>query len=412
MFRQTKKAVLLTAALGALFFQACKKDNAPATPPAEQASHPWIIYTGGTVGNWGGYIYALKDMPSGTVDLSTLSGHQIKNSFGGNTFGTAIFKLNNDAAESGISRLVTDKDGNVTTAGFIATPNTPEGNYLVVSASQGYYWDLGAGGMKLQTFDPTGMQRTGEIDFSSLTRGSSYESAGQYMIAVRDNKLFVDIQYGVKTSTDWQVKPDFDSVFVAVYDLITKQIEGVTSYPKAANIGLFSSHPLWSIDAVTGDLYIAAVSNFKTQDPPAKILRIKKGMTKFDAGYEISVNAFRPKSDYNQLFAYNGKLYTKICRVAMSYYDGGEHGEKYRDDIWDWTEIDANSKTAKKLDIPVDNFYAYQNAFYAKGKIYFISNNKAQGFSGVYELDPVSGATKETFHLSNSGRIMGFNKLD
>ena len=59
-----------------------------------------------------------------------------------------------------------------------------------------------------------------------------------------------------------------------------------------------------------------------------------------------------------------------------------------------------------------DNFYSYQNPFYHKGNIYFISNNTTENFAGAYQYNPQTGKIKETFRLKGSGRLMGFNIID
>lgn len=258
--------------------------------------------------------------------------------------------------------------------------------------------------------------RTGEIDLRSLSRKGDkikHEAAGQIIIAEKEGKLFVDLRYSETVpSESWvQLKSPENKVSMAVIDIRSGKYESTTSYPNAGNLGLYNDHPLWSVDAVTGDLYIVAISDMKTQTPESKILRIKKGETSFDRSFELSVSQYQPKSDFNRLFAYNGKIYTTIASRAASYYNKN-HGENYRADIWRWAEIDANTKGAKYLDIPLDNFYSYQQPFFADGSIYFISNNKASGFSGVWELNPTTGVTKETFRLTNSGVLMGFNKLN
>jgi len=220
------------------------------------------------------------------------------------------------------------------TDGFISTPNnTYETNYLVVSATEGYYWDSAAGGLKVQKFNPQTMQRTGEVDFSSLSDGSSYEAAGQLILAKRDNKLYVDIQHGTR-STAWQVKPNVQQVEIAVYDLTTNKIEGVTSYEGATNLGLFADHVLWSLDEVTQDLYVIAVGDMTVQKPESKILRIKKGEIKFDPTFELKISDYQYPSDFNRIFAHNNKVYTTISSRPTSYYGGGQHGVSYRKDIW------------------------------------------------------------------------------
>ncbi|MET6996825.1 hypothetical protein [Chitinophaga defluvii] len=421
---RTTSALLLSAML----FTACSKNNDDnnVTPEPEPGNDKtsWVIYN--TTNRWGGNMYVTKGQPKGVVTATNLTNpYQIAYSAGGRTHQNGIYRLQGDQGESGISYYKVAEDGKISSGGFLATPQNAgkvDGNFYVRNSTEGFYFDLGKGEngkyLKLQTFNPSTMQRTGEIDFSSLSRNTPYETAGQLIIAEKEGKLFVDIQFstGKKVANDWQDHPAFDSVFLAVYDLAAKKLEGITGYKDAACLGLFSDHPIWNVDAVTGDLYVTAVSEMHHRDgmPPSKILRVKKGATTFDKDFALNIKDYQYPSDFNQMFAHNGKIYTKISARATGYYEAG-HGVKYRDDIWYWTEIDATTKKAKRLnDVPVDNWFNYQQPFFDNGKIYFVSNNskdKPEAYSGVWSLDVNSGKTQEVFQLKNGGQIMGFNRL-
>lgn len=371
----------------------------------------WIIYNGAA--NWSGGVYALKDNKSREINLAGLPFLQVASSLGGSALGQTLYKVNDVSnAKQGINKMGFDATGKVTDQGFLPSlSNAYETNYLVASATEGYYWDKVRGGLKLQKFNPTTMERTGEIDFTSLSAGQPLESIGQLIIAKRDNKLYLDLLLGDKSAGNWQVTPVVKEVAIAVYDLTTNKIENVTKIGGTTNLGVFIDHVLWSLDEVTQDLYFATVGDMKTQptDYSSKILRIKKGETTFDTSFALDMKTYQFPAEFNRLFAYNNKIYTTIPSRAVSYYGGGQHGVKYRSDVWYWNEIDATSKKATRLNMPADNFYTTQNPFFHNGEIYFLSNNAAEGFSGVMQYNPATGVTKETFRLKESGRIQGFN---
>lgn len=412
--RTVKMALAVTFVMSTLL--SCKKNtNAPDDGALGIQKDAWAVYTKSTTG-WDGSIFMLNGKPSGELDLSVKMGRQLKYAGGGRTFNHAVYKIGDDASNSGIHRLLPSTTGKIESVGFLATPGSSGMNFHISDAAHGYYSDSNKGTLKIQTFNPTTMMRTGEIDLSSLSRKGDkikHEAAGQLIIAEKGGKLFVDLRYSETVpSSSWvQLKSPEDEVLMAVIDIRSGKYESTTSYPNAGNLGLYNDHPLWSVDAVTGNLYIVAISDMKTQNPASKILRIKRGETSFDSSFELSVSQYQPKSDFNRLFAYNGKIYTTIASRPASYYNKN-HGQSYRADIWRWAEIDVNTKLANYLDIPVDSFYSYQQPFFADGHIYFISNNQASGFSGVSELNLATGATKETFRLKNSGVLMGFNKLN
>jgi len=371
----------------------------------------WIIYNGAA--NWSGGIYALKDNKSREINLSGLPFLQVTSSLGGRSLDKTLFKVNDVSnAKQGINKMGLDASGKVVDQGFLPSlSNAYETNFLVAGPTEGYYWDKVRGGLKLQTFNPSTMERTGEIDFSSLSTGQPLESIGQLIIAKRENKLYLDLLLGDKAAGNWQVTPAVKEAAIAVYDLTTKKIENVTKIGGTTNLGVFIDHVLWSLDEVTGDLYFATVGDMKTQpsDYSSKILRIKKGEVNFDTTFAIDMKTYQFPAEFNRLFAYNNKIYTTIPSRAVSYYGGGQHGVKYRDDVWFWNEIDATTKKATRLNMPPDNFYTTQNPFFHNGEIYFLSNSTTDGFSGVNQYNPVTKVVKETFRLKESGRIQGFN---
>ncbi|MBW1655753.1 MULTISPECIES: hypothetical protein [Flavobacterium] len=410
------RSVLAGIAACMLLFSCSSNDdnNTPDNGNSDDTlpkNETWIIYNGAA--NWSGGVYALKDNKSREINLSGLPFLQVTSSLGGRVFGKSLFKVNDVSnAKQGINKMGLDATGKVVDQGFLASlSNAYETNYLVASATEGYYWDKVRGGLKLQKFNPTTMERTGEIDFSSLSEGQPLESIGQLIIAKRENKLYLDLLLGDKAAGNWQVTPVVKEVAIAVYDLTTNKIENVTKMGTTTNLGVFIDHVLWSLDEVTGDLYFASVGDMKTQpsDYSSKILRIKKGEVNFDTTFALDMKSYQFPAEFNRLFAYNNKIYTTIPSRAVSYYGGGQHGVRYRDDVWFWNEIDVTTKKATRLNIPPDNFYTTQNPFYHNGDIYFLSNSTSDGFSGVNQYNPVTKEIKETFRLKESGRIQGFD---
>ncbi|MBE8724307.1 hypothetical protein [Flavobacterium hungaricum] len=410
------RSVLAGIAASMLLFSCSSNDdnNSPENGNNDDTlpkNETWVIYNGAA--NWSGGIYALKDNKSREINLSGLPFLQVASSLGGRTLDKTLFKVNDVSnTKQGINKMGIDATGKIVDQGFLPSlSNAYESNFLVASATEGYYWDKVRGGLKLQTFNPTTMERTGEIDFSSLSEGQPLESIGQLIIAKRDNKLYLDLLLGSKAAGNWQVTPSTNDVAIAVYDLTTKKIENVTRMAGTTNLGVFIDHVLWSLDEVTGDLYFASVSDMKVQSSAlsSKILRIKKGEVNFDTTFAIDMKTYQFPAEFNRLFAHNGKIYTTIPSRAVSYYGGGQHGVKYRDDVWFWNEIDAVTKKATRLNMPPDNFYTTQNPFFHNGEIYFLSNSTSDGFSGVNQYNPSTGVVKQTFRLKESGRIMGFN---
>lgn len=392
----------------------CSKDNGPIDETPIDGNLPanetWIIHNAGS--NWSGGIYALKNNKAREINLDGLPFFQVSSSLGGRTLGHDLYRVNSPSGTQGILKMKLNDAGVVVEDKFLPSlSNKYISNYLIVSGTEGYYWDDVRGSLKVQKFNPTTMERTGEIDFSSLSEGLPDESAGQLIIAKRDDKLYVDLLLGTLETGNWQVTPKDKEVAIAVYDLTQDKILGVTKFGGTTHLGVFIDHVLYSLDEVTKDLYFVAVGDMKTQpaDYSSKILRIKHGETTFDPDFAIDIKEYQFVAEFNRLLAHDGKIYTTIPSRAVSYYGGGQHGVRYRNDVWYWTEIDTDTKRARRLDIPADSFYGTSNPFVHNGEIYFLSNNTTENFFGVNQYNPKTGVIKETFRLKESGRLNGFN---
>ncbi|PST85286.1 hypothetical protein C7T94_02185 [Pedobacter yulinensis] len=394
------------------FLGSCSKSEGPGPEPDGDlpANETWVIYNANA--NWSGGIYALKSNKAREIKLSNIPFFQVTSSLGGRTLGKTLYKVNSASNAQGILKMSINGEGKIVEDKFLPSLSTAYiSNYLVASPTEGYYWDDVRGGLKVQTFNPTTMERTGEIDFSSLSEGLPNESAGQLIIAKRDDKLYVDLLLGTKLSGDWQVSPKEKEVAIAVYDLTQKKILNVTKFAGTTNLGVFIDHVLWGLDEKTKDLYFVAVGDMKRQPTnyTSKILRIKSGSNEFDKDFSLDIKNYQFPAEFNRLFVHDSKIYTTIPSRAVSYYGGAQHGVSYRSDVWYWHEIDAATKKAKRLNIPADSFYGTQNPFLHNGWIYFLSNNTSEAYAGVNQYNPATGEVKETFHLKESGRLNGFN---
>src|SRR3546814_9543131 len=92
------------------------------------------------------------------------------------------------------------------------------------------------------------------------------------------------------------------------------------------------------------------------------MLRIKDGETDFDQNFSIDIEDYQFPAEFNRLFVYDSKIYTTIPSRAVSYYGGTQHGVSYRSDVWYWSEIDATTKKAKRMNIHADSFYGTQRS--------------------------------------------------
>lgn len=432
-----------------------KLDGLANTSYSNPAEGPWVIWGGkDSYMNWEGGIKTI----SGTIP-STLTFSQTEKTLpyaiGGNTFGDYLFKLSSDDMyRRGIQRY--NIGSSVSPYGFINLsfnyfdfPSFQpfEANYYIYSSTVGYYWRDRDNGLTLYEFNPSTMTLTSTIDMrgffntasvpGSITSKDIIRVAGAKMIIRRGNKIFVDVLFGTKLNSLRQVEQTTENVYVGVIDATTKKVERVSYYEQAKNIGLFNDHQLANVDQVTGHLYFVAVSDFTDVKKrfPSKILRIKNGETSIDKNWEIDISNdnYRLGGDFNSMFAHNDIIYTKIPNTKVQYSGNTEgHVGPYRSGVWEWSAIKVTASGGsddKKLDIPRDNFYCYQQPVLINGEIYFIYNNTEQTIAGngdVSGINKISPLTPSTFDSSPSIipttkvttlnrsngyiRIMGLNK--
>src|SRR5699024_8319344 len=127
-----------------------------------------------------------------------------------------------DANALGVERLKITSDNKIASDRFIAADNNTNGsgNFVIENENSGFYWD-GNDPLKIQTFNPSSMVRTGDIDLSDVVneRGTDepeilYRSIGQKFLAVKNGKLFANITYA---TTDGPQKGFWDDFYPDVY---------------------------------------------------------------------------------------------------------------------------------------------------------------------------------------------------
>jgi len=198
-----KKGIFALTAV-ALLMASCSKNDNPAPVPEEGTDKYVLITMSDNILLKPGFATAFNTLPSGQVSNNTQGSLQGLGFGGWRPHGNSIYKMfSTDANSLGIEKLQVDIAGKVSSANFIAGDNKTNGtgNFVIVDDTKGYYWD-GAQPLKIQTFNPSTMSRTGEFDLSSAVneRGASeakilYRSIGQKFLAVKGGKLYANITY-------------------------------------------------------------------------------------------------------------------------------------------------------------------------------------------------------------------------
>lgn len=388
--------------IAAFALTSCKKDdpiNQNELPPGK-----YVIQTASS--KWGsGFYNSYLTLPN--TDISNINSHsmQVSEVFGTRSFGSWVFDRMNSAGETGLQKYRLNAEKELTEAGFI--PDA--GNYVIVDATLGYYFDANRGLLKLQIFNPTTMLRTGEIDLSSLAAPDEddveYQSIGQHILAHKEGKLFASINYGTTLGGGY-ADDLYNEVEFAVVDIATNTLDKTITYSGVKGMGWGSSANKFWTKGDDGALYFYS-PGFSNGITKSTIIRINAGSTDFD-NWSIEADDYQVGSTFGNALVKGGKLYTQFSNTQLiSDYSNLD------DYIFEYYSIDLITKERTKISgIPL-NHYVHANEqgiTEIDGKIYFAVMTKSE--RGYYVLNEDNVSAKNAFRITDGGFIWGLLKLD
>lgn len=399
------KNTLFAAGLGLLtLLSACSKNGSDSPTPTAQGRY-LVMSNDATSQTGAGYLATYADLPSGSI--STVGSTALQSQGTGNTlqyFNNWVFKGSNSASEAGVQKYTVGTDGRLQDQGFIKASSSGFFTSSVVSATEGYYTDDNLGKLKIQKFNPTTMQRTGELDLTaSLTQaGTAYATVGRHVLAAVGGKLFADVYYSDNAQSIGLLDYKGTTAYLAVIDLATGKYEKTISLASVVgNIGLGFERPAWTA-AADGTLYICTLGSLGSGD--SKVVRVKAGTTEFDQTWSLSMDTYKQGSAFVTICVKDNTLYTQISTEAIK----PDFSNLYNE-IWEYYGIDLTTKQAAKvpgIGTPV-LFTGHSRSFSdINGKLYFRVINSAQKLNGYYVLD--GGTAKPAFSLSAGGNAQDF----
>ncbi|RQO73939.1 hypothetical protein DBR43_00590 [Pedobacter sp. KBW06] len=459
-----KSQFAMFAAAATLFLASCKKDKAfnesgalklnggmAAAPSFTSPTGPWVVWGGKGDLYWSGAINGYGTLPA-TLSFPAAGNFGVNYAVGGRAAFNYLYKLSSSNVGSrGIQRYSVSSTGAVTESGaFFNLGGSPlmqtnEINFSLYKPDTAYYTNAdatpAAERLKVFRFNPTATPMTAAgytaIDFSAvfnpsasnvtnpITTTASTKLIGSKMIIDRGDYIFADVLFGNSYNSLKQVVQADNNVYVAAFNKSTGHIT-VSSFTGASNIGLFNDAPLVSRDEVTGDIYFSTLGNMATSTSLSKILKIDAASNTINASWNIDMaaNFSGRKGEFNALLVHDNIIYTKIPKTDVTYLGSG-HGVSYRSDIWQWTAVNALTKASKRLNVPLDNYYAYQNARLINNEVYFIYNNSTPANNaGIRKIPALNtgtfgSATSPIATTAVSGftsaagyiRIMGLDRL-
>lgn len=391
---------------GTLLFAACKKDSDKTEEPVQTENQYVLMTTAGPFGSslQGGYFGTFANLPSGNITNISTNSLQIKNAFGFRSYGKWFFNQYNTAGDAGLQKYTVGQNGKIVESGFLANAQP---SYCIVNETQGFYLDPERGLLKIQSFNPSTMQRTGEIDLSSLKKdGIEYQVIGKHTLATKEGKLYAGITYGTIARQGYG-DDVVNYVEFAVIDIATGKLEKTIKYDGLKSIGWGSSgNKMWTLGD-DGALYFYA-TDLGNAFQNSSIIRIKKGESDFDKNWILKSNDYTSKSTFATALVKNGKLYTQFASVPLA-----PDFSNLQQIIWEYYVIDLSTKVRTKIAGMPKVFYAWGSndaITEINGKIYFWVSNPAEKIEGYYELGD-NNTAKQVFNVKDGGMIWGFVKL-
>lgn len=276
----------------------------------------------------------------------------------------------------------------------------------MVDDNNGFYFDGDRGTLKLQKFNPSTMQRTGEIDLTAQLSNPKYEyvSVGQNIQMVKKGKLYANVHYGNNTFKGFLDAQD-SLVKLAVINIATGTFEKLITYNAGSpqQIGWLGDNVMWDLGD-DGHLYFNTLG--KVAGGNGKILRIKAGETEIDKTWKLEIDDYLKDGFFVEVLAKGGKIYTRIPTEAVKADFSNIGGE-----VWKGVAIDINSKVSTPISgTPIGNFngngYGFQEI---DGKLYLRVVRPSENINGYYLLDGLN-ATK-AFNITEGGEAGGLVKL-
>lgn len=407
---------LMSLLLIALIVSCSSDDSGKDTPIEEAVNGRYLVMSAtATVATGDAYLTLYDTIPSGDIENVGTNATQV-NSYG--RFAVIdnkwAFKKSKFTGETGLVRYSLGSDGALVTDGFISASASP--NYFIVDETTGFYSDANLGALAVQTFNPTTMARTGDIDVSAIFTESDLTNfdieVGSSTLVASGGKLYANVKYTLTDVAAENVKePHFTMVVIDIATstaekLIVHQGEvydqghaGITEYPAL-------------LVTEDGTIYMASHALFATDDngnvPKSCVFRINGGETDFDQDWLLTGTDILGDGQMVWSIAYaNNKLYVDCSddAVAADY-------SNLMSTMYNVYAVNPETKESTKITgVPATIFgHADGNFFDVNGDVYIQVKNDTEG-SGYYKINTDNTATN-VFNITDTyPRAIGYLEI-
>lgn len=400
--------VLFITLLTVLLSYSCSDDDNDEPKENGSKNSNYILLTG-DMGQNQAYATAYANMPSGDVN-NIKTGSLVFDCNGLQSFGNWVFKrASPNKKQATLFRYSVNEAGNLVEDNELS--GSQASSRFIYNDTLGFYTAADLGLLKIQKFNPSTIQRTGEIDLSHLKSSEfGYQAVGTSLMVAKEGKLYVNY-YTNKENQEENYRKNTPPGFIqlVVIDIKTQKYEKTIRRDGINFIG-YPAHEnqMWCIGD-DGALYLCSHGFGPTGiTNNSAIVRIKKGETDFDQNWIIEANKYTQGTTFGAVCVKNNKLYTLMSTTPMKFET------ILTDDTYNFYTFDKEdlSKAPTLLkDIPSTTypFVCGQVITEIDNKIYFrVVNNK--GNNGYYVLDN-DNTFKQAFNVNSGGVIWGLCKL-
>jgi hypothetical protein len=381
--------VLIPATLVVIMVTSCKKDKETqgVNKDADQYAMAMVAGTGSAQTTYIQGLANFDTMSLGNGNASELAGSGRMLSFNGAAY---ICVFNSPAT---MTKYTFDKTGKAIKAGEMIVPGAKTYSTVEFISPTEAYASVAGGLAKVIRFNPTTMERTGEIDLTPILRS---EAPVMYYLGMkaRDGKLFLGVFY----EGAGFVEKYNDTAYVAVIDLATAKLEKLIKDYRTGSV--FLAYNSFALDK-NGDIYVAGLGYTNT---PSGVLRIKKGQTDFDASYFFDLDAAVGHKCRGISLFEDGLAFTlALINPADDYEISGPSYSFYK--------INVLQKTSAGKPGSLPDVYGSGGATmrqFDNANILFSLSNKTENSLYNYHIQDGSVTKKVTL---TGGKCTGFDKL-
>jgi hypothetical protein len=349
-----------------------------------------------------GYIVPVgeKLLAGGTVSLT--SGHEVYASPYVEVYKEWAFNIPNAYMPPVIKRFTRQDDGSLLPAGELALSQNNQagaGNVLFFSDTKAYAsLTLES---KIVIFNPSTMQKTGEIDLARPEYGLNGSSTPNPLgMMERDGKVFTGcLELATPPISN-------DGAYMIIIDAATDKPEKFISDPRGTGASFFGNQGMYTDEK--GDLYVLCFASYGYM-PGQKsgFLRIKKGQTDFDSDYFFNITDKVIPGIQGEHIVLTNFLYDRNG-VAYIFGQNPTYASNPIDYVNDLLiesfQINLYDQTVTPLNLPRSNSYSYSILRYGDLILFGLATQSAG--AGYFSYNPATNETGKTPFLNVPGTII------